>query len=126
MTTLKKFLHSFIYALNGIFYALSTQRNMKIHAIALTFLLVFGYYFQLSLTEWSLVSLAAGLVISAELFNTAIENICDLLKNKLKLNFTDTTHARDLSAGAVLIASIVALVVGLIIFIPKFTALFFI
>ena len=126
MTTIKKFLHSFVYALNGISYALSTQRNMKVHAVALTLLSIFGCYFHLSRNEWLLSLLAAALVIAAELFNTAVENICDLLKDKLKLDFTDTTHARDLSAGAVLIAALSAFIIGLSIFIPKFTALFLI
>ena len=124
MTTLKKFLHSFVYALDGIAYALTTQRNMKVHTLALTLVLIFGLSFKLSPIEWLCVTLASGLVISAELFNTTIENICDLLKDKLKLNFTDTTHARDLAAGAVLVAAIVASIVGLAIFVPKFAALF--
>ena len=117
-----KLLKSFTYAIDGILYALRTQRNMKIHAIALTFVTVFGFHFQLSISEWLCIILVSGLVISLEIINTAIENICDLLKEKLQLEVHHTTHARDLAAGAVLISAIVALLVGLVIFIPKFLA----
>lgn len=120
---MNKLLKSFTYALDGIYYALSTQRNMKIHSIALTLVIIFGIYFHLSSVEWLAIILSSGLVISLEIVNTAIENICDLLKEKLKLDFHHTTHARDLAAGAVLVSAVAALLTGLVIFIPKFFAI---
>lgn len=120
---MNKLLKSFTYAVDGIFYALSTQRNMKIHTVALTLVVIFGIYFNLSSTEWLAIIISSGIVISLEIINTAIENICDLLKEKLNLEFHHTTHARDLAAGAVLISAVSALLVGLVIFIPKFFAI---
>lgn len=124
MAVLKAILYSFVYAVNGITYALTTQRNMVIHSAVATLVIVFGLYFQISSLEWSLIIFCFGLVITAELFNTAVETICDLLKGKLKLKFSDTTHSRDLAAGAVLVASLASLVIGLIIFLPRFIPLF--
>lgn len=121
---MSKFLHSFVYATQGILYALRTQRNMKIHVITLSLVIIFGVYFSLSSGEWLAIILVSGLVISLEIVNTAIENICDLLKEKLKLEFHHTTHARDLAAGTVLFSAIIALIVGLIIFVPKFSLFF--
>lgn len=125
MSTIFKFLHSFVYATRGILYALRTQRNMQVHTLILTVVIVFGFYFNLTLGEWLAIILSSGLVLSAEIFNTAIEDVCNLLNLKLKLNYPATTHARNLAAGAVLVSAIAAATVGLIIFIPKFAALIF-
>lgn len=112
----KKLINSFKYAIEGFVSSFKTERNMKIHILAMGIVIALGFYLKLSLIEWCFITFAIVLVIGAELFNTAIETIVDMVspqKNpKAKL-------AKDISAAAVLALSIGAAIVGLIIFIPK-------
>jgi len=111
-------LKSFGYALNGWRTALK-ERNFKTHLYISVCVILAAIFFQISSVEWLIVLLLIGAVITTELINTAIEEICDLLTAKLKLQYSDTTAPRDLAAGAVLIIASVAALVGLIIFVPK-------
>jgi len=89
---------------------------MHIHLIVAALVVIFGWVLHLSTTEWLLCLLCFGLVITAEMMNTAIENTVDLSspqKNKL------AGKAKDIAAGAVLVSAIIAACIGLIIFIPK-------
>ena len=112
----KKLINSFKYAIEGFVSSFKTERNMKIHVLAMIIVIIFGFYLKINLIEWCFIALAIALVIGAELFNTAIETIVDMVspeKNqKAKL-------AKDISAAAVLVFAIGALVTGVIIFIPK-------
>jgi len=112
----KKLLNSFKYAIEGFISSFKTERNMKIHILAMVLVILMGAYLGINLIEWCVIALAIALVIGAELFNTAIETIVDMVspeKNpKAKL-------AKDISAAAVLALSIGAAIVGAIIFIPK-------
>ena len=112
----KKLINSFKYALQGFASSFRTERNMKIHVVATILVIILGIYLKLNLIEWSIIT-----IISAELFNTAIETIVDMVspqKNeKAKL-------AKDISAGAVLILAIGSAIVGFIIFLPKIIAIF--
>lgn len=125
MSSLFKFFKSFFYAIRGIVYALDSQRNMKVHSIIFSLVLVFGWYFHLSHGEWISIAIVSAMVISTEIINTAIEDLCNMLKPKLKLNYSDTTNIRDAAAGAVLVTALAAFVVGAIVFAPKFAALMF-
>lgn len=113
---MKKFLRGFGFAFKGIDYAAKTQLNFRVHLVA-TFLAVFsGLALHISVNEWLWIILCIALVLIAELFNTAIEFLTDLVSpeyNKL------AGHIKDISAGAVLITAIFALATGLIIFLPK-------
>ena len=112
----KKLINSFKYALEGFISSFKTERNMKIHILAMVIVVLFGIYLKLDLIEWCIIVISIALVLAAELFNTAIETIVDMVspeKNpKAKL-------AKDISAAAVLALAIGAAVIGLIIFIPK-------
>ena len=112
----KKLINSFRYAIEGFISSFKTERNMKIHILAMIIVVLIGFYFKLNLVEWCLITLAITLVIGAELFNTAIETIVDMVSpeknSKAKL-------AKDISAAAVLALAIGAVVIGAIIFIPK-------
>ena len=109
---------AFNYALNGWRRGLK-EPHVRFHLIAALCVLSASVFFQISPTEWLIVIFLIGAVISAELFNTAIEEICDIITVKLKLRYSDTTYPRDLAAGAVLVVAVVAALIGLIIFIPK-------
>ncbi len=113
----KKRLQSFAWAVNGILYAIKTQWNVKFHLFATLAVLASGFYFQIEKWEWCVVLLCCALVISLELLNTAIETLADKLHpehDKL------IGLAKDVSAGATLIASIFVAMVGLLVFLPHF------
>lgn len=112
----KKIINSFKYAIEGFISSFKTERNMKIHVLAMICVIILGFVFKLTKTEWFICIIMISLVISAELFNTAIETIVDMISpeknNKAKL-------AKDISAAAVLALAIGAAIIGAIIFIPK-------
>jgi len=112
-----KFLRSFKYAFNGFIYAFKTQQNFKIHSVATVLVIILGGYVKLVLTEWLWVVFAIGLVLITELLNTAIEVLVDLVSPQ---QHPKAGAIKDLSAAAVLISAIVAIVIGLCIFVPKF------
>ncbi len=115
--SIKSRLQSFGYALKGMQTLVKSEPNAVLHIIAAAIATAFGFYLNITSTEWLFVILAIVLVFAAELFNTAIEVLC---------NFVEPAHhpqikkIKDLSAGAVLMLSVGALLIGLIVFIPKF------
>lgn len=113
---MKKFLKGFKYAFEGILSALKSERNLKIHFIVMILVIVFGFVFEISKTEWIICIILFGIVISGELFNTAIETVVDMIS--LEKN-DKAKKAKDVSAGAVLVLAIASVIIGLIIFIPK-------
>jgi len=113
---LSRLIKSFYYALSGIAYAIKTQRNMKIHTLALILVLAAGFWLELSSLEWAIALIMAGIVIICEMLNTAIEALVDL---KIEEYHALAKVAKDVAAGAVLIASILSVIVGLLIFVPK-------
>jgi diacylglycerol kinase len=112
----KKRKYSFIYAFKGFSLFFKTQPNGIIHlAFALAVMLA-GYFFRLSNGEWMILIVAIGLVFIAELFNTAIEFLTDMVSPEYNVK---AGKVKDLAAAAVLFASITALAVGVILFSPK-------
>ena len=107
---------SFGYAFEGIFTCIRNERNMKIHVTVTLLVIIAGFILGLSVTEWCICLGLFGLVMALELVNTAVEAVVDLV--------TAERHplakiAKDTAAGAVLIAAIMAAVIGLLIFVPK-------
>lgn len=116
---MQRLIKSFGYAFSGAGYAFGTQLNFKIHCIALLCVLALGWYLNISAQEWLWIVGVSGMVIVAELFNTAIEVLVDLVSP----NYHEKAKiVKDVAAAAVLIAAFVAVIVGLIIFFPKLTA----
>jgi diacylglycerol kinase len=113
---MRKRINSFAYALRGIRLAVGSEVNIKIHLTVALLVVLCGFVFEISMTEWLVVFLCFGLVLAMEIMNTAIETVVDLVSpNQHKL----AGKAKDLAAGAVLIAAIFAAICGLIIFLPK-------
>lgn len=115
---LNKFFLAFLFASRGIVSA-SKERNIKFHFFAATIIILFGFFLTLSKTEWFVVLILIGIIISLEMINTSIEELANITRDKLNLSYSETTRARDVSAGAVLIVSMVAAIIGIIIFLPK-------
>lgn len=111
---------SFLYAFEGILAGLKQERNMVIHFAAMATVVVFGALLGLNVTEWCLCIILFGAVIAAELLNTAVEAVVDLVSPE---SHALAKLAKDTAAGAVLVIAIAAAIVGAIIFGPKLLAL---
>ncbi len=119
---LKESLMSYYYALRGIKIGLK-ERSMKVHFMGTIVVIAMSIFFKISSTEWMIIILVIIAVWSAELFNTAIESICNEERDDLGVSYNATAKARDVAAGAVLIIVIGAVIIGGIIFIPKILTL---
>ena len=117
---LNKKIPGFRFALNGIKVAWREEINFKIQVGCALVALFLAWFFQISSIEWIAIIFLTGFVLSAEAFNTALEEFCDMVKNDPDPHIA---KIKDLAAAAVFIASTTALVVGVIIFIPRFLAL---
>ncbi len=107
---------SFGYAWKGIRSVFSTEQNMKIHVGVAVLAVGFGFVLQISSVEWIAVILCIGLVFSAEMINTALEILVDKVSPQKD---PVAGKIKDISAGAVLIAAIISVLVGVLIFLPK-------
>jgi diacylglycerol kinase (ATP) len=117
-----KLIKSFIFALEGLKYTIGTQRNMRIHYIAALIVLLLAMYLPMSKVEVLVLFVTIILVLFAELINTAIEALVDLV--------TEEYHplakvAKDVAAGAVLLTAGLAVIVGFSVFYPYLQSLFF-
>lgn len=106
-------IHSFRYALDGVLLSFKTQRHLRVHFVVAVLVLVAGFVWRLSRPELLILVAAISLVILAELFNTAIETVVDLV--------TTDYHplarvAKDVAAGAVLVAAVNAALIGVVLF----------
>ena len=108
-------LRSFGHAFRGLKVLLQTQHNARIHAVATFLVVAAGALFGISPVEWALVALAVAGVWAAEALNTAIEFLVDLASPELH---PLAAKAKDVAAGAVLVAAIGSLVVGVLVFGP--------
>lgn len=115
---MRRLIKSFGYALAGIGYTVKTQMNFRIHLTAIAVVVLAGLYFNLTAAEWLWITFAIGLVLVAELLNTAIELLVDLVSPGFN---AQAGKVKDIAAGAVLVAALISLCIAALIFIPKFT-----
>ncbi|MCX8007671.1 MAG: diacylglycerol kinase [Coriobacteriia bacterium] len=114
----KSILWSFNHAIDGLVYALRTQRNMRIHVAAGCAVLVASLFFRVGRAEFLAVLLTTGLVIASELVNTAIEATVDVATDGYD---PVAKVAKDVAAAAVFVSAVVALVVGYVVFFGRLT-----
>jgi diacylglycerol kinase (ATP) len=113
---LRNRLKSFIYAFKGVEFVLLSQHNMWIHITLAFIALMIGFVLGINIFEWIAVVFSIGLVLTAEIFNSAIETLVDLISP----NYNEKAgKIKDMAAGAVLISAITAVIIGAIIFIPR-------
>lgn len=118
-----KFIRSLGYAFRGIGSAFTAERNFRIQIVLLCIAVAVGVYLDLSLEHWAFVIITMGFVLVAEMFNTAVERLGDELAHGAHNGLVK--KAKDLSAGAVLLSSFVALIIGvLFLIIPLIRRLF--
>lgn len=114
--SLQQRLKSFSYAIKGLQTTVKYEHNTWIHLFATVMVIVFGFVYELTTFEWCWITLAIGLVVVTEILNTAIEHLTDLVSPEFHPLAKKT---KDAAAGAVLIASIIAVIIGLLVFLPK-------
>ena len=114
----KKQLRSFRDAWQGIRQCVGREQNLSFHLITTVLLIGAGFAFGITRGEWTAICLCIGLVVSAELFNTAIERLVDLVSPQ---RHPLAGQVKDIAAGAVLVCALAAIAVGLIIFVPYLT-----
>ena len=110
------FLRSFSFAWQGVWHAVLTQRNMRVHLAAAIAAVIAAAVLGISAVQWACVTLAIGMVLVAEIFNTVIEAMIDLQTRQLH---PLAKIAKDGAAGAVLVASIAAVGVAIAVFVPR-------
>lgn len=115
-----KWLKSFSFALKGLGSAVKSERNFRIQLTCALLVVAFGFLFSLSRSEWLVIVLCIGLVLFAELVNTSIEKLLDIVHPGLH---PKVGEIKDLSAAAVLVLATTSLLIALIIFIPKVISL---
>jgi diacylglycerol kinase (ATP) len=112
---------SFRQALQGVSWAFYTQPHFQFHIIVGTFVIILAFVLRVSIVEVLVLLLTIFFILVVELLNTAIEATINLVTDEWQ---GYAKVAKDVSAGAVLIASIGSVLIGSMVFVPKFLALF--
>ena len=107
---------SFFYAFRGLKTAVKNEPNMKIHLFMATFALILGVILNLTVIEWLILTFTIFWVISLELLNTVLEALVNLVSPDVQ---PYAKIAKDVSAACVLLAAILSVIVGLMLFLPK-------
>lgn len=118
---IKRFINSFKYSIEGLIYAYRNEQSLFIHVCMTILAIALGLLLGLERYEWLFLFIIIGIILAAELMNTAIEATIDLVCKTFNIN---AKIAKDTAAASVFILSIVAIVGGLYIFLPKIIALF--
>ncbi len=113
-----KLINSFNYAFQGIIYTLRTQRNMRIHVVVSAVVLLMSLFFRLNRWEMMVLFVTITMVIAAEMVNTAIEATIDLMTDQYNIF---AKIAKNVAAGAVLITSLNAVIIGYLLFASHLT-----
>ncbi|MBP6980054.1 diacylglycerol kinase family protein [Candidatus Curtissbacteria bacterium] len=112
----KKHYNSFRYAFSGIKYAFLQERNFRFHLLISVSIIILGFFYDLNYIEWAIVSFSIGLVLVCEMINTLLEDLMDFISPAYS---DEVKIIKDISAGFVLVAAVIAMCNGLLIFIPK-------
>ena len=110
---MRSFLKGFKYAFSGIIHCIKNERNMRIHIVAALYVLMLARFFAFTRTEYTILLLTIGGVISAEAVNTAVENLADRISEKRDPHIK---IAKDAAAGAVLILAVFSVLIALFLF----------
>jgi diacylglycerol kinase len=114
---------SFTYAFRGLFKIFREEQNLQVQSIVAILIIILGFVLRIKLLEWCAVLISIALVILMETINSAVERLSDVLKPRIH---TYIKEIKDIMAAAVMISAILAIVVGLIVFIPHILALWLI
>ena len=118
---MNKFIRGFRFAFQGLWYACKTQLNFRVHLFCAAISIALGFFLKISAAEWLWIILSIGIVLLTEIINTAIELLVDLVSPGYNEKAGDV---KDMCAAAVLVTAMTALVIGIVIFLPKLIVLF--
>lgn len=121
MVDIKKLLRSFLYAFEGIYYAFKYDQNLRIHIVIGLLVIIFSIIFQVNTFEKGILGITILWVISAEMINSAIEQMVDLISTEHR---KEAKIAKDVAAGMVLLSAIGSVIIGILIFTPYVSRLF--
>jgi diacylglycerol kinase len=111
----KRLTKSFHYSIKGLSKTFRDEPNLKIQSIIAIIVITLGCFLNIEKWEWIMIIFAIGLVIIAELVNSAVERITDVLKPRIN---GYVKEIKDIMAAAVFVSALIAVIVGLIIFVP--------
>lgn len=117
----KKQMRSFKFAWKGIMTCAGHEQNITFHLIVAILVVVAGFVFDITKAEWAAVVICIGMVITAELFNSSIERLVDMVSPQWQ---KIAGEVKDIAAGAVLVTAVAAAIVGIIVFLPYLLAIF--
>jgi diacylglycerol kinase (ATP) len=107
---------SFSHAWKGIIYLMKTEHNARVHLAAMIIAAALGVSLRIEPQEWIAIAIVSGMVVITELLNSAIEKLADMVEPEWNKQIG---IIKDYSAGAVLVAAVISLITGAVIFIPK-------
>ncbi len=108
-------IRSFLFAITGIVTALKQERNLKIHLLCASIVLLASYYFSITKIEWLIILFLIAIMFALELINSAIERVVDLAGPDFH---PLAKQAKDMAAGAVFVFALLSVVVGILIYLP--------
>lgn len=109
------------YAIKGAWLLIRTEHSIQVQMVIAVIVILAGFYFQITKTEWMFQIFAIGLVLSAEGLNSAVEGIADFVHPDFH---TKIGYIKDVAAGAVLFAAVTAVIIAAIIYLPYIFYLF--
>lgn len=115
MIKMKRLAKSFKYAIKGLIKIFREEQNLKVQSSIGIFALFLALFFQISRIEWIVLILVIGLVVLMEIINSAVERVADILKPRID---SYVKEIKDITASAVMLASIISIIIGGIIFWP--------
>lgn len=118
---MNKIFNRFKFPIVGLFTILKKDNNFLFHLLTALIVIIFCFVFKLNMYEWLFVLIAIFIVLITEVLNTSIEYIVDMYTDDFHIL---AKHAKDTAALAVLLASILAIIIGIIIFLPKILNIF--
>lgn len=119
---MKRFIQSAKHAFHGVKMVYKEEPNFRIHIRVALLVVLFGFLLSVTLIEWMLLAVVMGLVLVAEIINSLIERLLDLIKPTTN---TYIKEMKDVMAAAVVVCAVVSVIVGLIIFLPKIIHILF-
>lgn len=119
--SLKLFLKSFQYAFAGVYFTIVHNQNMRVHITAALVAILLSIFFKITPFEMGILGVMIVLVISAEMINTAVEQMVDLITKEHR---QEAKIAKDVAAGMVLVTAVGSIIVGILIFVPHILKLF--
>lgn len=121
MIKLKRLVKSFTYAFRGLFKIVREEQNLRVHFVVAWLVVLLGFFLKIKPVEWTIIILAISLVILMEVINSAVERVSDVLKPRIH---DYVKEIKDIMAAAVMVSSLVAVIIGFIIFSPYLLKVF--